>query len=143
MSSIGDQYARAIQRYNAGDIDGYVAFYAEDAAMSMPAGTFLGPAAIREAWDRETAAFPDQVLTIGITVEQGGTLADEFTWAATNTGPLVLRDGTEVPPTGRRAEIKGMELVQMRDGEIAHHHVYFDYMALLSQLGLLPRAATA
>ena len=143
MSSISDQYAQAIQRYNAGDIDGYVAFYAEDAAMTLPAGTFLGPAAIREAWGREAAAFPDQVLTIGITVEQGGTLADEFTWAGTNTGPLVLRDGTEVPPTGRRAEIKGMELVQMRDGEIALHHVYFDYMALLSQLGLLPRAATA
>ena len=143
MSSINDQYEQTVQLYNAGDIDGYVSCYAEDAVMTLPAGTFHGRAAIRGAWGRETAAFPDQVLTIGTTFEQGGTLADEFTWAATNTGPLVLRDGTEVSPTGRRVEIKGMELVQMREGEIALHHVYFDYMALLSQLGLLPRAATA
>ena len=116
MSSVSDQYERAIQRYNARDMDGYVNFYAEDALMTLPAGTFRGRTAIREAWGRETAAFPDQVLTICFAVEQGGTLADEFTWGATNTGPLVLRDGTEVPPTGRRVEIKGMELVQMRDG---------------------------
>lgn len=143
MSSISDEYEQAIQLYNAGDIDGYVSSYADDAVMALPRGIFRGRAAIREAWRRQSAAFPDQVLNVGATLEQGDTFADEFTWVATNTGPLVLRDGTEAPPTGRRAEIKGMELVQMRDGKIALHHIYFDYMTVLSQLGLLPRAATA
>ena len=41
---------------------------------------------------------------------------------ATNTGPLVMPDGTELPPTGKRIELKGMELVQIRDGKAAVHH---------------------
>ena len=143
MSSISGQYEQAIQLYNTRDIDGYVSIYAEDAVMTLPRGIFHGRAAIHQAWRRQADAFPDQVLNVGATFEHGDTFADEFTWIATNTGPLILRDGTKAPPTGKRAEIKGMELVQMRDGKIALHHVYFDYMTVLSQLGLLPRAATA
>ena len=75
-------------------------------------------------------------------VEQGDTLADEWTMIATHTGPLVMPDGTELPPTGKRIEIKGMELVQHRDRKIAVHHMYYDNMAVAGQLGLLPEAAT-
>lgn len=66
----------------------------------------------------------------------------EFTWVATHTGPLIMPDGTEVPPTGKRVEAKGMELVQWRDGKLAVHHMYYDNMALAGQLGLLPGGAT-
>ncbi len=143
MSSIRGQYEQAIQLYNAGDTDGYVSFYADDAVMTLPRGIFHGRTAIGEAWGRQATAFPDQVLNVGATFEHGDTFAGEFTWTATNTGPLVLRDGTEVPPTGKWVEINGMELVRMRNGEIALHHVYFDYLTVLSQLGLLPWAVTA
>lgn len=87
MSGISDQYEQAIQLYNAGDIDGYVYFYADDAVMTLPRGTFPGRTAIREAWGRQAEAFPDQVLNVGATFEQGDTFADEFTWTATSTGP--------------------------------------------------------
>lgn len=67
----------------------------------------------------------------------------EWTWAGTNTGPLVLRDGTQVPPTGKRVELRGMELAQMREGKISAYRMYWDGLAILRQLGLLPeRAAT-
>ena len=46
-------------------------------------------------------------MTIDVMVEQGDTIATEWTWVATNTGPLVMPDGTEVPPTGNRVETKG------------------------------------
>ncbi len=130
MGSITDLYEEAITLYNAGDIDGYANFYAEDAVITLPNGTFQGRTAIREEWDRLKGRFPDQTLMLDATFEQGDTFADEFTWVATNTGPLVLRDGTELPPTGKRVEIKGMELVQVRNEKIAVHHVYFDRLAL-------------
>ena len=62
---------------------------------------------------------------------------------ATHTGPLVMPDGTELPPTGKRIEIKGMELVQHRDGKIAVHHMYWDNMAVAGQLGREQRTWSA
>ena len=81
-------------------------------------------------------------MTIDVIVEQGDTIASEFTWVATHTGPLVMPDGTELPPTGKRVAAKGMELVQGRDGKLAVHHMYYDNMALAEQLGLLPDGAS-
>ena len=58
-----------------------------------------------------------------------------------NTGPLVLPDGTDLPATGKRVELKGMDLAQMRDGKVAVQHMYYDNMARNRQLGLLPGEA--
>lgn len=67
----------------------------------------------------------------------------EWTWAGTNTGPLVLRDGTQVSPTGKRVELRGMELAQMREGKISVYHMYWDGLAILRQLGLLDGGCSA
>jgi len=142
MSSLRDLAEQGFQLYNAGDVEGYVNLYTEDATLVTPFGTFEGRAAIHEYRSREKAAFPDCAITLDVSVEQGDTLADEWTLVGTHTGPLVMPDGTEVPPTGKRIEFKGMELVQGRDGKAAVHHVYWDHMAVAGQLGLLPEAAT-
>lgn len=138
MSSNRDAWEQARKLYNAGDLDGLANFYTEDATLASPDGTAQGRVAIRAQWSREKAAFPDRTLTVDVLVEQGNTIVTEFTWAATNTGPLYLPDGTELPPTGKRLETKGMDLVQVRDGKIAVHHLYWDNMALAGLMGFLP-----
>ena len=143
MSSITDAYERLVKLYNAGDLEGLVNSYTEDAVLVTPEGTAQGRAAIRERWASDKASFPDRTLTIELITERGDTVASEFTWIATNTGPLVQPDGTELPPTGRRIHAKGIELVQVRDGKIAMHRGYWDTMALAVQLGLVPGGATA
>jgi hypothetical protein len=60
----------------------------------------------------------------------------------TNTGPFRLPDGSEVPATGRSVEIKGMELVEVRDGKITVDNLYY-FMNALAELGLIPRGALA
>ena len=142
MSSIRDAYEQGIGFYNAGDVEGLVNLCTEDATRVTPLGTFEGRAAIHEAASREKAAFPDRTMTVDVCVEQGDTIAAEWTFVGTNTGPLVMPDGTELPPTGKRIEFKGMELVQVRDGKAAVDHVYWDNMAFAGQLGVLPEAAT-
>lgn len=141
MSAIRDLYDKAIRLYNAGDVEGFANAHAEDGVLVTPGGTAQGRAAIREHWSREKIAFPDRTLTIDVVVEQGDTVATEWAWSGTNTGPLVVRDGTQVPPTGKRVEVRGMELVHLRDGKIADYHMYWDGMAILRQLGLLPEPA--
>jgi len=123
------------------DVEGLVNLHTEDATLMTPFGTAQGRAAIREALSRDKAAFPDHTMTVDVYVEQGDTMAAEWTMVGTNTGPLLMPDGTELPPTGKRVELKGMELAQMRDGKAAVHHQYWDNMAVAGQLGVLPEAA--
>jgi uncharacterized protein (TIGR02246 family) len=131
-------YEQAMRFYNAGDLDGLADAYTEDAVLVSPNGTVQGRTAIREHWSQEKAAFPDRTLTVNVVVEQGDTIAAEWTWAGTHTGPLVLPDGTELPPTGKRVEGQGMDLAQLRDGKAAVLHQYWDNMAWARQLGLVP-----
>jgi predicted ester cyclase len=138
MGSSKDAYERLVKLYNDGDLDGLVNSYTEDALLVTPDGTARGRAAIRERWSRDKAAYPDRTLTIDVIIEQGDTVASEFTWTATNTGHLAQPDGTELPPTGNQIQARGMELVQVRDGKVAAHRGYWDNMALAGQLGLLP-----
>ncbi len=134
-----DQY---VERYNAGDLDGVMDLYAEDAIQIMPEGTFEGRAAIRERLSREFVAIPDISWTVLSFVEQGDAFADEWSFVATHTGPFQLPDGSELQATGRRVQLRGMELVEVRDGKIVVDNLYYDNVAVLAQLGLMPEGAT-
>jgi predicted ester cyclase len=99
--------------------------------------------AIRARLARDLEAFADAKYVVESFVEGGDSFADEWTFTGTNTGPFRLPDGTQVPPTGRQVEIKGMELVVVRDGRIVVDNLYYDFMAAVSQLGLVPEGAAA
>lgn len=137
MGMTHELYEEAIRRYNVGDLDGFAEAHAEDATLVVPVGTLRGRTAIREYWAAQRSAFPDLTLTVEVVVEQADTLASEWNWHGTNTGPLTLRDGARVPGTGKRVELRGMELVRVREGEIVDYRMYWDGMAIAAQLGFL------
>jgi predicted ester cyclase len=141
MSANSEILGRYVELYNAGDLDGVMDLYAEDAVQLMPEGTFEGRSAIRERLARDLVACPDIAWTVLSFVEQGDTFADEWSFVATHSGPFQLPDGTELPPTGRQVELRGMELVVVRDGKIVVDNLYYDNMAVMAQLGLVPEAA--
>jgi steroid delta-isomerase-like uncharacterized protein len=134
---------RYVELYNAGDLEACMELYAEDAVQWMHDGLFEGVDAIRERLARDLAAFPDARYVVESFVEDGDRFADEWTFTGTNTGPLRLPDGTEIPGTGKPVQIKGMELVEVRDGKIVVDNLYYDFMAAVAQLGLVPEGATA
>jgi steroid delta-isomerase-like uncharacterized protein len=134
---------RYVELYNAGDLEACIDLYAEDAVQRMHDGVFEGTDAIRERLARDLDAFADANYVVDSFVEDGDTFADEWTFTGTNTGPFRLPDGTEVPATGQRVEIKGMELVEVRDGRIVVDNLYYDFASALIQLGLVPQGTTA
>ena len=134
---------RYVERYNAGDLDGVMDLYAEDAVQIMPDGTFEGWNSVRERLAQELDGFTDLNHTVRSFVEQGDSFADEWTFVGTHTGPFRLPDGTALPPTGKRVEIRGMELVRVRDGKVILNTLYYDTMAVAVQLGLVPEGAIA
>ena len=129
---------RYVELYNAGDLDGVMDLYAEDAVQLMPDGTFEGRAAIKDRLAKELAAFADIAHRYVSYVEQGDAFADKWVFAGTHTGPLLLPDGTELAGTGKRVEMPGMEFVQ-----IVVDNLYYDNLAVAAQFGLLPQPATA
>jgi steroid delta-isomerase-like uncharacterized protein len=134
---------RYVERYNAGDLDAVVDLYAEDAVQVMPDGTFEGRNAIHDRLAKELEAFSDLAHRVVSYVEQGDTFADEWVFVGTHTGPVVLPDGTVVPPTGKRVEMPGMEVCVVRDGKLIVDNLYYDNLAVLAQLGLVPQPAPA
>lgn len=138
MAANRDLLERYVELYNAGDLGACMELYAEDAVQLMHDGTFEGPSAIYDRLARDLTAFPDATYTVASFVEQGDSFADEWTFTGTHTGPFPLPDGSQLPPTGKQVEIRGMELVQVRDGKIVVDNLYYDSMAVLAQLGLVP-----
>jgi predicted ester cyclase len=111
MSANEELLERYVELYNAGDLDAVMDLYAEDAVQIMPEGTFEGRSAIRERLARDLVACPDIAWSVLSLVEQGDAFADEWSFVATHTGPFQFPDGSELPPTDRRIELRGMELV--------------------------------
>jgi steroid delta-isomerase-like uncharacterized protein len=132
---------RYVELYNVGDLEACMELYAEDASQKMHDGVFEGIDAIRERLARDLTAFPDAKYVVESFVENGDCFADEWTFTGTNTGPLRLPDGTEAPATGRPVEIKGMELVELRDGKIVVDNLYYDFLSAVFQVGLVPEGA--
>jgi hypothetical protein len=82
--------------------------YPGDAVQITPDGTLEGRSAIRERLAPELAGYPDLGLGFGTLVEQDDAFADELTNAGTHAGPFPLPEGTELPSTGERIEVRGM-----------------------------------
>ena len=134
---------RYVELYNAGDLDACMELYADDASQRMHDGVFEGVDAIAERLARDLTAFPDARYVVETFFAAGDKFGDEWTFTGTNTGPLRLPDGSEVPATGRPVEIKGMEYVEVRDGKIVVDNLYYDFLAAVAQLGLIPEGAAA
>jgi steroid delta-isomerase-like uncharacterized protein len=134
---------RCVELYNAHEFESYMGLYAEDAVLTMPDGTFEGRAAIRERRASTLAAFADAAYIVESVVEKDDRFTDEWIFVGTHTGPLVLPDGSVLPPSGKRVEFRGMEFVEVRDGEIVVDNLYYDNLAIAAQLGVVPQGVPA
>jgi steroid delta-isomerase-like uncharacterized protein len=134
---------RYVELYNAGDLDACMELYADDASQRMHDGVFEGIDTIAERLARDLTAFPDAKYVVDSFFAEGDKFADEWTFTGTNTGPLRLPDGSEIASTGKRVEIKGMEYVEVRGGKIVVDNLYYDFLAAVTQLGLVPEGAAA
>lgn len=83
-------------------------------------------------------AFPDMKITTSVLVEDGATAVAEWRWQGTQKGRLTAPDGTEMPPSGRTLDFPGVSVLEVRDGNIAIMRDYWDNVAMMTQLGLMP-----
>jgi steroid delta-isomerase-like uncharacterized protein len=83
-------------------------------------------------------AFPDLVTTVEDMVAEGDRVAVRHTHRATHTGAF-----QGIPPTGKRIEVTGIEVLRMREGQIAEFWHMDDFLGLMQQLGVVPAPGQA
>lgn len=124
--------------YTKGDAEAYSDLYRDDAVLTTPDGRYEGRQAIRTYCESLMSPWPGAVVTVGRHGEDGDLYFGEFVLRGTNDGPLTLPDGSELPATHRSAELQGMEIAQVADGQIVQHDMAWDNLGVMAQLGLLP-----
>lgn len=97
-------------------------------------GEIRGPDGIRAFFRELFAAFPDFAMTVDRIVADESSAAVQ--WHATGTFTGGAFQG--VLPTGRRVEVRGVDVMEIADGLIQHNTIYYDGATFARQIGLLP-----
>jgi steroid delta-isomerase-like uncharacterized protein len=137
----GAELEELIGRYNAAwnahDVESIVAMHTEDSVFEnhVTGDVTVGREEIGRAIRGIFAVFPDLAFETRRAYIRDDLVVQEWTARGTHEGPMT-RSGIEVPPTGRKVEYKGMDVIPIRDGLVARKDVYSDSITLLRQLGL-------
>lgn len=128
-----------IAAWEALDIDGIVAAYAEDAVHEdVPANQlFAGREAIRAHFAPLATELTesDVQITNVVATQEGG--AVEWVFTGTYTGQV-----PGFPPgNGTRVAMRGASIFELVGGQIQRDSEYYDALGLLVQLGILPGPA--
>lgn len=134
MSSRDDNIAtqeKAAERLNAGDVDtGVDIMFAPDAVDHDPAPfQDKGREGFRQFFHYLISAFPDFTITPERMVADDDSIAFAYTLTGTHQGEF---EG--VAPTGRRVEVRGLQLGRFENGQIVERWGATDMATLVSQI---------
>jgi len=145
MGKFTETSRKIIDAINSHDIDAIANLYASDAVAYDPMypQPLRGRDAIRKDYAVYLRGFPDlrfELLTSVDKDDRSG--AGEMRMSGTHTGPLTAPTGEEVPPTNKRADLKGAVFAKLNErGEVVEEKRYYDTGTMLRQLGLVPEQA--
>ena len=97
-------------------------------------GEKRGHDAVRAFFRELFAAFPDFTMTVDRVVADDTSAVVQWHAAGTFTGGPFQG----IAPTGRRVDIRGVDVMEIADGLIQHNTIYYDGATFARQIGLLP-----
>jgi len=100
----------------------------------VPVGIMRGREEIRAFFEQTFAALPDAETTLTRVVAGDKSAAAEWRLAGHFTGATF--QGIE--PNGKPVELRGLDLIEIEDGEIATITAYYDTATFARQVGMLP-----
>lgn len=139
-----DRFHALLDAWNARNLDSFCAQLTPDVLwhdLGMPHPPAVGREAVRRFGESILRAFPDFAYELRgslCVAADGLSCVGPFRLTATFTGPF---DPPGFAPTGRRADIHGLDYLQFRDGQVCRIETRFDPFELAEQLfGLDVRA---
>jgi steroid delta-isomerase-like uncharacterized protein len=131
----GEVAQAAFERFSAHDVDGCLALWHPEGIQDWVAlGVFRGHDEIRPLFQEIFTAVPDLEMTVEYAIADDRRCAIQWRSRGTHSGgPL---NGIE--PTGRTAELRGVDVMEVEDGLITRNTVYYDGAAYARAFGMLP-----
>ncbi|HZR13636.1 MAG TPA: ester cyclase [Acidimicrobiia bacterium] len=129
---------RALEVSIVGDATLLPTLYTDDVHGWSPALLVSSRAELADELQTRAGAFTDVVMSIAPVDITDGKGYAEWAFAATHTGPFVIDDDDVIHPTGRRVTLRGMTVAEFDGARIKAFRQYWDEIALLEGLGLLP-----
>jgi predicted ester cyclase len=138
--------ARSIyESWNDRDFDFFVSQFADDGEIVLVGSgeRYCGEEGARQVGTRWTSAFPDARVRIDKLIEAGEDVVVECTTRGTQTGELLFPTAT-IEATGRSITLQLCHVLEIRTRKVRSLHSYYDFAALLAQLGTTvePRTPT-
>ena len=135
------QLHETIDRYNDAwnrhDLDAIVAMHAPDMVFeNHTAGERAEGADVHEHIGRIFSAWPDIAFSTRRLYVREDLVVQEWTASATHTREM-RRGEIVAPPSGKRVEWEGLDVIPFKDGLVKRKDVYSDSVAILRQVGLL------
>jgi steroid delta-isomerase-like uncharacterized protein len=101
---------------------------------SVPYGILRGKPEIQSFFRSLFAALPDLETTVERVAATAHVAAVEWRMAGHFTGAPFM----DLEPTGRRVDIRGVDLLEIEDGQIVSNAAYYDGASFARQVGMLP-----
>jgi steroid delta-isomerase-like uncharacterized protein len=124
---------RAIEAWNAGDLDRYLELYDEGIRLHGYSPVPMTKDQVRGFYSMIFAAFPSSQLTVDEEVVDGDRVALRFTQTGVHKGEFM---GVEA--TGREFAMAGQTILHFSGGRVIERWSSADMLGLLQQLGALP-----
>ncbi len=119
---------------NNGNVDATDEYIAADIVNhTPPPGVSPDLEGAKQIFAMIRAGFPDHDAVVEDQVAEGDKVATYKTFTGTHEGEFA-----GVPPTGKRATIRVIDIVRLRDGKIVEHWNIVDQLGLMQQLGVIP-----
>jgi steroid delta-isomerase-like uncharacterized protein len=121
------------EHWNNRDSDALALTHTEDGTIISPIfRTVTGRHDILSSYRTLFTTFPDWKYIGQRLLVDGDRVAQQFLVHATHSGEFM-----GIPGTGRKFDIQGVRIFEMKDGLIAYERRYYDFTGLLIQLGIL------
>ena len=131
-----DRLERAIEAWNAEDLDGYMTLYAEDVTLHGYAPEPMDKAGVRDFYEGIFAALPGSRIELADTFGSGDRIVTRFVQRGRQDGTFL-----GVPATARDVEIAGITILAFRDGLVVERWASADMLGALVQIGAVPAPA--
>ena len=129
---------RGIEASITGDSTVIAELYTDDVEGSSPALRVTSAAELAVEFEDRDEAFSHIELDVNPLDVGGDVACVEWVATATHTGPLVLDDDVVIDATGTRVTLQGVTVAEFEGDRIRRFRQYWDEVALLEQLALLP-----
>jgi steroid delta-isomerase-like uncharacterized protein len=104
----------------------------------VPGLDLTGPALPKAFFGMMFSAFPDLEMDVHNLTVDGDYLWSRYTITGTHKGEFM-----GIPPTDKKIEIQGFDLLRLEGDRAAEHWGVTDQMTMMQQLGLMPEAPSA